>query len=109
MATLRCQLLLCRFMPTSRRIVQFADGVPPPPGSKVVYVDGAFDLFHPGHVLALQVSTGPWWLVGTLARMPLNARACHGRAATALIAGLFAEGGAAPLCKGLDRPLHKCS
>ena len=45
-----------RFMPTSRRIVQFADGVPAPPGSKVVYIDGAFDLFHPGHVLALQVS-----------------------------------------------------
>ena len=54
--------------------MQFADGVPPPPGSKVVYVDGAFDLFHPGHVLALQVSTGPWWLVETLARMPPDCR-----------------------------------
>ena len=26
-----------------------------PPGAKIVYIDGAFDLFHPGHVEILQV------------------------------------------------------
>ena len=37
--------------------MQFSDGVPPRPGSRVVYIDGAFDLFHPGHVLALKASS----------------------------------------------------
>ena len=50
--------VLSRFMPTSRRIVQFSDGVPAPPGSTIVYIDGAFDLFHPGHVQILQVEAG---------------------------------------------------
>lgn len=46
---------ISRFMPTSRRIVQFSDGVPAPPGARIVYIDGAFDLFHPGHVEILKV------------------------------------------------------
>eukprot|EP00889_Picochlorum_renovo_P001023 jgi/Picre1/28053/NNA_001012.t2 len=37
-----------RFMPTSRRIVQFSSGKVAPAGSKIVYIDGAFDLFHVG-------------------------------------------------------------
>ena len=49
------QTTLSRFMPTSRRIVQFSDGVPAPPGARIVYIDGAFDLFHPGHVEILKV------------------------------------------------------
>ena len=36
-------------------ILQFSEGKVAPPGAKIVYIDGAFDLFHPGHVEILQV------------------------------------------------------
>lgn len=36
------------FLPSSQKIVQFADGLDPNPGDKIVYVAGAFDLFHVG-------------------------------------------------------------
>ncbi|XP_066922950.1 ethanolamine-phosphate cytidylyltransferase-like isoform X2 [Clytia hemisphaerica] len=36
------------FLPSSQKIVQFADGQDPKPGDKIVYVAGAFDLFHVG-------------------------------------------------------------
>ncbi|KAL4520866.1 hypothetical protein Ndes2526B_g00051 [Nannochloris sp. 'desiccata'] len=54
------------FMPTSRRIVQFSSGKSPPPGGKVVYIDGAFDLFHVGHVEILKAARdqGDFLLVG---------------------------------------------
>ncbi|KAF2611771.1 hypothetical protein F2Q70_00008586 [Brassica cretica] len=38
------------FLPTSRRIVQFSNGKGPGPGARIIYIDGAFDLFHAGHV-----------------------------------------------------------
>ncbi|KAK6131697.1 hypothetical protein DH2020_034564 [Rehmannia glutinosa] len=41
---------ISHFLPTSRRIVQFSNGKGPGPNSRVVYIDGAFDLFHAGHV-----------------------------------------------------------
>lgn len=46
---------LSKFMPTSRRIVQFSDGIPAPPNASIVYIDGAFDMFHPGHIEILKV------------------------------------------------------
>lgn len=54
------------FMPTSRRIVQFSSGRSPPPGGMVVYIDGAFDLFHVGHVQILRAAraAGDFLLVG---------------------------------------------
>ncbi|KAI8113001.1 hypothetical protein M9435_003007 [Picochlorum sp. BPE23] len=55
-----------RFMPTSRRIVQFSSGKVAPAGSKIVYIDGAFDLFHVGHVEILKAARqeGDFLLVG---------------------------------------------
>mmetsp|Transcript_37446 Transcript_37446/g.105734 ORF Transcript_37446/g.105734 Transcript_37446/m.105734 type:complete len:467 (+) Transcript_37446:383-1783(+) len=55
-----------KFLPTSRRIVQFSDGNVAPKGAKIVYMDGAFDVFHVGHVKALEMarSEGDFLLVG---------------------------------------------
>ena len=39
----------CKFLTTSRRIVQFSSNRQPTEEDKIVYVDGDFDLFHPGH------------------------------------------------------------
>jgi len=44
-----------RFLPTSRRLVQFSEGQSAPEGSTIVYIDGAFDVFHAGHVEILRV------------------------------------------------------
>ena len=46
---------LSKFLPTSRRLVQFSNGRVAPDGARIVYIDGAFDVFHPGHVKILQV------------------------------------------------------
>jgi ethanolamine-phosphate cytidylyltransferase len=73
---------LSRFLPTARRIVQFAAGAPSaPPGARVVYIDGAFDLFHPGHVAALAAARalGGFLLVGLHADEDVAARRGPGR------------------------------
>jgi len=36
------------FLPSSHKIVQFADGKDPEPGDRIVYAAGAFDMFHVG-------------------------------------------------------------
>eukprot|EP00668_Euglena_longa_P011378 GGOE01013777.1.p1 GENE.GGOE01013777.1~~GGOE01013777.1.p1 ORF type:complete len:386 (+),score=136.03 GGOE01013777.1:26-1159(+) len=38
-----------KFLTTSRRIVQFSSNKQPTEEDRIVYVDGDFDLFHPGH------------------------------------------------------------
>ena len=53
--------VLSKFMPTSRRLVQFSDGKTAPANAKIVYIDGAFDLFHVGHIKVLQVR--PAWII----------------------------------------------
>ncbi|XP_024401500.1 ethanolamine-phosphate cytidylyltransferase [Physcomitrium patens] len=54
------------FLPTSRRIVQFSNGKGPRPDARIVYMDGAFDLFHAGHVETLKAARamGDFLLVG---------------------------------------------
>lgn len=54
------------FLPTSRRIVQFSNGKGPGPDARIVYIDGAFDLFHAGHVEILKHARamGDFLLVG---------------------------------------------
>ncbi|KAB7502928.1 Ethanolamine-phosphate cytidylyltransferase [Armadillidium nasatum] len=39
-----------QFLPTTQKIMQFSSGLTPKSGDKIVYVDGAFDLFHVGHL-----------------------------------------------------------
>ncbi|KAL3830116.1 hypothetical protein ACJIZ3_018918 [Penstemon smallii] len=60
---------ISRFLPTSRRIVQFSNGKGPGANSRVVYIDGAFDLFHAGHVEILKSARqlGDFLLVGIYA------------------------------------------
>ncbi|KAG5552754.1 hypothetical protein RHGRI_010749 [Rhododendron griersonianum] len=49
---------ISHFLPTSRRIVQFSNGKGPGPAARIVYIDGAFDLFHAGHVEILRLARG---------------------------------------------------
>ena len=68
------------FCPTSRRIRQFSSGRVPPPGARVVYMDGAFDMFHPGHVAALRRarSHGDFLLCGVHTDEAVSARRGRG-------------------------------
>ncbi|KAG6497464.1 hypothetical protein ZIOFF_041301 [Zingiber officinale] len=57
---------ISHFLPTSRRIVQFSNGKGPGPDARIIYIDGAFDLFHAGHVEILRLARelGDFLLVG---------------------------------------------
>ncbi|KAK4800889.1 hypothetical protein SAY86_021376 [Trapa natans] len=46
------------FLPTSRRIVQFSNRKGPVPDARIIYMAGAFDLFHAGHVEILRLARG---------------------------------------------------
>ena len=45
-------------MPTTQKIAQFSNGREPRDGDRIVYVDGAFDLFHVGHIELLKKARG---------------------------------------------------
>jgi ethanolamine-phosphate cytidylyltransferase len=45
---------ISNFLPTTWRISQFSNNRAPKPDDVVVYIDGAFDLFHVGHVETLR-------------------------------------------------------
>lgn len=67
---------LSRFLPSTRKVVQFAatDGSGPRKGDRVVYVAGAFDIFHVAHVDFLeQVSKqGDYVIVGLYSDKIIN-------------------------------------
>ena len=45
---------ISNFLPTTWRIAQFSNNRTPSPSDVVVYIDGAFDLFHVGHIETLK-------------------------------------------------------
>ncbi|CAD6184528.1 unnamed protein product [Caenorhabditis auriculariae] len=63
-----------RFIPTTTTILEFAEGRPPKPTDKVVYVCGAFDLFHIGHLSFLEKAAefGDYLVVGILSDQVVN-------------------------------------
>jgi ethanolamine-phosphate cytidylyltransferase len=63
-----------QFVPTSRRIVQFSNRKDPEPSDTIIYVDGAFDLFHVGHVQFLEQARklGTYVICGVLPDEMLN-------------------------------------
>ncbi|EPB80572.1 cytidyltransferase domain protein [Ancylostoma ceylanicum] len=63
-----------RFMPTTQTIIEFAEGRAPRPTDKIVYVCGAFDLFHIGHLSFLEEAAklGDYLIVGILNDQPVN-------------------------------------
>ncbi|ODN05473.1 Ethanolamine-phosphate cytidylyltransferase [Orchesella cincta] len=57
---------MSQFLPTTRKIQQFSEGKEPLPGAKIVYVTGAFDVLHPGHLGFLRAARalGDFLIVG---------------------------------------------
>lgn len=69
-----------KFLPTARRITQFAEGKVPRPEDRVVYMCGGFDLFNAGHIAALQEARtfGDFLLVGIHDDATINGLRGHG-------------------------------
>ncbi|GBG31288.1 Ethanolamine-phosphate cytidylyltransferase [Hondaea fermentalgiana] len=66
-----------RFLTTSRMLRIFSAGArDPPPGARVVYIDGAWDMFHMGHVKTLQRARelGDYLIVGVHGDKVVNER-----------------------------------
>lgn len=69
---------LSRFYPTTRKIIQFASstGKGPNPGDEIIYVAGAFDIFHVAHVdfLSKVSEQGHYVIVGLFSDKVINRR-----------------------------------
>jgi ethanolamine-phosphate cytidylyltransferase len=63
-----------RFIPSTMQIMQFSEGRPPAPNDKIVYVCGAFDLFHIGHLMFLEEARklGDYLIVGLFNDQDVN-------------------------------------
>jgi len=62
------------FMVSSRTLFQFSNGRVPKEGDRICYIDGAFDLFHAGHVNALKQARemGDYLIVGVHSDQDVN-------------------------------------
>jgi len=62
------------FLPTARRINQFSSGKTPTPGDVIVYIDGAWDMFHAGHIEILKNAhdLGDFLIVGVHSDQVVN-------------------------------------
>lgn len=60
------KLIYCKIFNRTQKIIQFSDGKSPKPNDKIVYVAGAFDLFHVGHIDFLEKAKqhGDYLIVG---------------------------------------------
>jgi cytidyltransferase-like protein len=69
-----------RFLPTARRIMQFAEGRVPSAEDRVVYMPGSWDVFNPGHIAALAAARqqGTFLLVGIYDDTTINKLKGHG-------------------------------
>ncbi|XP_054156496.1 ethanolamine-phosphate cytidylyltransferase-like [Oppia nitens] len=65
---------ISQFLPTTQKIIQFAEGKEPKPNDRIVYVDGAFDLFHVGHIDFLEKARkeGDYLIVGLHTDLVVN-------------------------------------
>ncbi|KAK7590837.1 hypothetical protein V9T40_002450 [Parthenolecanium corni] len=63
-----------QFLPTTQKIIQFSEGKEPKPYEKIIYVDGAFDLFHVGHLDFLEKARneGDFLIVGLHTDLEVN-------------------------------------
>ncbi|XP_012550526.1 ethanolamine-phosphate cytidylyltransferase [Bombyx mori] len=63
-----------QFLPTTQKIIQFSSGLSPKPTDKVVYVAGAYDLFHVGHLDFLEAAhkQGDFLIVGLHTDLEVN-------------------------------------
>ena len=66
---------ISNFLPTTWRIAQFSNNRTPLPTDTVVYIDGAFDLFHVGHIETLKKAKaqGTFLYVGLHDDVTINA------------------------------------
>ncbi|GMT10828.1 hypothetical protein PFISCL1PPCAC_2125, partial [Pristionchus fissidentatus] len=70
-----------RFITSTRTLMEFSAGNKPKQGDKIVYVSGAFDLFHIGHLSFLEAARelGDYLIVGILSDQTVNSYkgGCH--------------------------------
>eukprot|EP00296_Roombia_truncata_P000089 JP435748.1.p1 GENE.JP435748.1~~JP435748.1.p1 ORF type:complete len:437 (-),score=102.38 JP435748.1:241-1521(-) len=62
------------FLPTTWRFNQFSSGKMPKPGDRIVYINGAWDMFHAAHVEILRKAheLGDFLLVGVMSDQDVN-------------------------------------
>lgn len=91
-----------KFMPTSRRIAQFAESRTPRADDRVVYIAGSWDLFHAGHAAALREARkhGDFVLVGVYDDETVHK--LHGKVSGAPVMNLFERALSVLACRYVD-------